>query len=47
MDVEEAIEILRKIDIFWLTEKEACALSVCIQILEEYMKEGKNNEKLC
>lgn len=41
MNIEEAMEILKKIDIFWLTEKEACALSVCIQLLEEYMKEGE------
>lgn len=49
MDVEEVIESLEKFenDVLGLTFRETCALDDTIQVLEKYMKEGENNEKLC
>lgn len=49
----EKIEILKKFENSTFEEsfKEVCAFDITIQVLERYvkryMKEGKNNEKLC
>lgn len=49
MDVEEVIESLKKFENskFEVSFKEVCAFDITIQVLERYMKEGNNNEKLC
>ena len=48
MDVKEVIQTLEKFENdVCLSFKEVCAVDITIQVLEKYMKGGKNNEKLC
>lgn len=47
MDIEEAIEIVGNVDTWWITEREAEALTILLTEFKKLYKKEKNNEKLC
>lgn len=47
MDIEEAIEIVGNVDMWWITEREAEALTILLTEFKKLYKKEKNNEKLC